>query len=281
MGTNRAYTVLLAEDESELGATLCRLFEEDRDARRAQDPRAEWFEPFLGEDGAVQEPRAEVITEIALSPNGPDIVLLDNYLTVGDRGPEPAALRLMVDVARRSRPHGRTWPLFVLHTAGIDPCVAYTFRCAGGHHLIDKRMVPVLRDRVELLWRVLAGERWRPDPEPVPSFRGKRRAMLPYLEDPSITNAEIARDLDSSPGAVSQAFSEMHARLFPEERRDVADPVHPGDRPRMARRAMEGGHAWVPFGLRESLFGGEPLDLPFQPTRGMVAHERSRLRTLD
>lgn len=278
-GSGRSYKVLLAEDGTALNAkTVQAAFDVDYEERTKRDPRADRFEVFAGAQIADYR---DVIRLASHQPSKVDLVLLDNYLSSPDHDePVPAALAAMNAITTRCDEQSIEVPLVALHTGGIDPRTAWTFRCAGGARVIDKQRVPDLADRVKRLWRMLDGERWAPQPQPpAVHIEPAARLSLPYLEESWLSNEEIAAALGRKPGALSNAIGAARGALLPH----VEGRLTVGDRPRIVAAAIRAGYVWVPLRHRQQLFKARPAPprLAFDPEGTVPSGDLSRRRAVD
>lgn len=253
------YSVLIAEDETTHGQTL------GLTLRRHESDNVKFR---LSTDLPLSDPGRIVVR--ASGKDAPDILVLDNYLATLD-GPAPKALWVMCNVFRRCRENNIVPPLTVLHTAGIDPLLAYSFLCAGGHHVIDKRLMPDLEDRVKLIRKVIDGCRWRPEPHPRRvHLSPQERKIVPYLmEEPN--SQAIADRVGTSKDTVESAISRIQNSL------GISRASNQLSRTQIVKELINAGHAFVPIPWRRDPFNGKTNEFEFDLTKATLPKGLRRL----
>ncbi|MBN9624550.1 MAG: hypothetical protein J0H06_16720 [Actinobacteria bacterium] len=183
----------------------------------------------------------------------PSAILIDDYLKAGNGQLRRDGLRLMLEITKECGRRGHERPVCILWTQGEgerdppspDPCLCHTFRELGGHHVVDKRLA--WPERMAIVRRALAGERWEPRPQPPrPRLTKSIEALLPYLEQDRTVN-EIARGL----GRLDQRIREQRNELVKRIREELGlDLGGHGRTTALADACKAGGHVWVLLPLR-------------------------------
>jgi hypothetical protein len=205
---------------------------------------------LLGQVRASPDEAKQALKQSYARGERPQIVLVDNWLG-GHRAPDkaaPAGHELMLWIQST---FGEERPVCVLMSGRMTPTLAYAFCKAGGHHAIDTvRGAPAWHDRLDIVWRALDGERWRPTPSPPKVvFTDDEMELLPYLEagrGNHETRAALVWNADKLTHIKRNIYSRLKAcELIAVEYNTVLTT-------QLADAALSGGAVWEPLELRRA-----------------------------
>jgi hypothetical protein len=262
MDRGNPYRVLIVEDQAEKYVSRA---EEVFAADRAQgDPG----EPHL-ELAGVARNFDDAIQFLKLSPELPDVIVLDDFLPEGGTL-QSRSIEIMSWLQRHCEAEGipvERRPRAVLWTSNDDESLAYTFCVVGGMQRRDRKRDP---DGAEIpiaeIWAALAGHRWCPDPYPSGLSTPGRRAALPWLEaglthDRILEQPELQREgvtEDKMRGALREIREMPHTPRAPSD-------LYPDNLQMAVRAAKLNGWVWVPLDRHEQIPASARLPLVIDP----------------
>jgi hypothetical protein len=262
MTKGHPYKVLIVEDQED---PYLNSAEEELAADRAKGEEGEPYLELLG----VARNYDDAIQFLKLSPELPDAIVLDDYLTEGSTL-QSRSIQIMVWLFEHCEREGiapAERPRAVLWTGNDDWSLAYTFCVVGGLQFRDrKRDVGGAKLPVDAIWAALAGHRWRPEPYPSGLASAARRAALPWLEaglphktilaDPALEAEHVTEE------TMREALNEI--RKMPRTPQPPS-PDYPDNWTMGIHAAKRNGWAWVPRDRHEQIPGNAPLPLVIDP----------------
>ena len=226
--------------------TFDKRFEDDWERRRKRNEtgRLQRYGTVRASVRAAQG----ALTTAASHSEMPAVVLIDDWLSVGQGRTRPGAFELLRWIESTFEPSLR--PSCVLMTGRFDPLKAHAFCEWGGIQAIDKVADP-WQNRTKTIWDAVAGIRWHHTPNPPRlKFTARDLEILPYL----MADISSAKDICSGLGLGAEEAEKIHESRRALHRRlreaGCIDWPLSGQTVALAEAALEAGAIWVPLEYR-------------------------------